>query len=126
MRIEYFDVTIIFGKEIKENNKCKCESNYQKYNQKPKKEVINDLLKYNNQINIYIDDIERLKKENENYKKELEKVKNDLPLLLLPITPILITSSYLNSLYFSFPLSFILISHPLLISFIDLISIIIS
>ena len=58
-------------KIYKENDKCICESNYQKYNQKTKKDVIDDL------INSYkeIIEIKILKNENENYEKEFEKFK---------------------------------------------------
>ena len=52
--------------------------------------------------------------------------KNDLPLSAFPITPIFKTGSSLFSKYCFLPLSFDFITHPLLISLIDFISIIIS
>ena len=57
--------------------------------------------------------------------ESLERIK-DFPLLLFPITPILINSLLLYSLKFFSPFSVIFISQPFEISLTDLISIIIS
>ena len=55
----------IILKIYKENDICICESNYQKYNQKSKKEIIDDLLNSYKQRNNDINKIENLEKENE-------------------------------------------------------------
>ena len=68
----------IILKIYKENYKCICELNYQEYEQKSKKEVIDNLLNSYKKINNYINENEKLKKENKNYKNDLERFKNFL------------------------------------------------
>ena len=50
---------------------CNCQSNYENYNQKTKKEVIDDLFNFQKQTEIYIN-------ENNNYKTAIEDLKKDL------------------------------------------------
>ncbi len=57
--------------KIYKDKKCNCQSYYEKYNQKPKKEVIDDLFNFQKQTEIYIN-------ENNNYKTAIEDLKKDL------------------------------------------------
>ena len=75
---EYIKTNEIILKIYKENDKCIYESNYQKYNQKSKAEVINDLLNSYKQRENDINKIENLEKENKNYKNVLEKIKKQI------------------------------------------------
>ena len=72
---QYIKSNEIILKIYKENDKCKCESNYQKYNQKSKAEVINDLLNSYKQRENDINKIENLQKENDKLQKEKENYK---------------------------------------------------
>ena len=65
----------IILKIYKENDICICESNYQKYNQKTKKEIIDDLLNSYRQRNNDINKIENLQKEFDKLQKEKENYK---------------------------------------------------
>ncbi len=68
----------VISLKIYKDKICNCQSNYENYNQKTKKEVIDDLFNFQNQTESYINENKNFKKEIEIYKKEFEKLKNAL------------------------------------------------